>query len=420
MIIYWAFFVVEALATSFGLSDPVTPYSDTLYIVLLLLNFAVFSLLASKTNQFRSSKVFAYYLVGFGLRLAFLLWVQYFSDVYLLPNAGIDEYTFYYNAMSCIHGNAVDSYSSVVAFEAKYVGLSMLGLRSVNLLLSMQALVIFSRILNVVGVSDHAYQRTMLFACLLPSYALISVLLLRESLIILLYVISLYFFVKWWKRISPISIILAVGTGYVASLLHSGSVVLTMGEILVFVFTQRYRDHFEFRLDAKRFFGLLVVMFVMLAFVNVFGSSLGIDSINDIYEASDVRVDGGAAYNATLIPIGGIAGIILNSPFHALYFLGSPFPWQWRSFGDVFAFSMSAVFYLAVLIAAVKTMKKENGTDLLHALLVLAIIAMIVFGWGVSNAGTALRHRDKMIFVYLLMLALTTETRAQITADENV
>jgi len=34
------------------------------------------------------------------------------------------------------------------------------------------------------------------------------------------------------------------------------------------------------------------------------------------------------------------------------------------------------------------------------------VIGLVVFAWGVSNAGTALRHRDKFIGLFILLFAL--------------
>ena len=408
---FWICFIIESFLLSFTLDTNYSALSDVFYLTLTFVN--VFILIGSAGNgrYIRTQKTRNYYILGIFIRLAFFIWVQYFSDVLLLPNAGYDEYTFYYNAVHALRvGARVDSYSTIVAAEARFVGLSLFYLRIINLYISMQSILVFSKILEVLVVSDNTYDKIMFFACCLPSFALISILLLRESLIIFLLSISLLLFLKWWKGNGFLNIILAVGFSFAASWLHSGAIVIAAGEIIVFILSKKEGFERSFYLDFKRSILIFGMMAVMLYFISVFGAVFGVDSVSDVYSASNVRVDGGSGYNANLIPIGGPLGIIINSPFHAIFFLGSPFPWQWRSLSDILAFSISAVFYLYVFWQTIKRIRlRDSYSALLNAMFIIAIIGMIVFGWGVSNAGTALRHREKLLFVFLIMLALIQE-----------
>jgi len=49
----------------------------------------------------------------------------------------------------------------------------------------------------------------------------------------------------------------------------------------------------------------------------------------------------------------------------------------------------------------------KNKNTIIVVLLIV-IIGLVVFAWGVSNAGTALRHRDKFIGLFILLLALVS------------
>ena len=87
-------------------------------------------------------------------------------------------------------------------------------------------------------------------------------------------------------------------------------------------------------------------------------------------------------------------------------FLFSPLPWQWRGFSDILAFLMSPTFYLYVCVLIFYRREYLNNIEILAIFILIAIGASVLFGWGVSNAGTALRHRDKFVFVFLTILAL--------------
>ena len=43
---------------------------------------------------------------------------------------------------------------------------------------------------------------------------------------------------------------------------------------------------------------------------------------------------------------------------------------------------------------------------------VLGVITVFVFSWGVSNTGTAIRHRDKLITFFAVALALSSKSES--------
>ena len=42
---------------------------------------------------------------------------------------------------------------------------------------------------------------------------------------------------------------------------------------------------------------------------------------------------------------------------------------------------------------------------------IIALCGALIFAWGVSNAGTAMRHREKFLMVYMLLIALCNDQR---------
>ena len=85
------------------------------------------------------------------------------------------------------------------------------------------------------------------------------------------------------------------------------------------------------------------------------------------------------------------------------YFLFSPVPWMWRGLGDIVAFLASSCVYLsALIIAGISFIYKK--TDYFR-LLLLSVMFFVsgIFAWAVSNGGTALRHREKLLGVLILL-----------------
>ena len=96
-------------------------------------------------------------------------------------------------------------------------------------------------------------------------------------------------------------------------------------------------------------------------------------------------------------------------PPHGVY-LFSPFPWQWRGFSDVIAFIFSSVFYLICVWSAVRCVMKKNAPNrnLVICLSIICICMVFVFGRGVTNVGTAVRHRDKVIAVFTVLWVVSS------------
>ena len=138
--------------------------------------------------------------------------------------------------------------------------------------------------------------------------------------------------------------------------------------------------------------------------MNKFGE---IDSINDIV-AKTASAESGAAVYIIGGEVNNLWDLIKNTPLRVFYFIGSPFPWQWRGLGDIIAFVFNALFYIVAYIYAFKALlKNKKGKNIIKVFLLIVIAGAVIFAWGTSNAGTALRHRDKFIVNYIVMFALS-------------
>jgi len=411
MLVFWLFFIIESVVLM-ALKGEALALDDTIYWGCILLNS--FVLMGgifgdNKRNPYLACCMGAGYL----LRLAFLVWVQYFSHVLLLPNAGFDEYTFYYQAMGkLIRGTSVPSYSTLVAFQANFYGLSLLYSRYVNILYSMVAILFFSRTIELLKIQKKTYRLVILLACLLPNYALLSSLLLRESLNIMFLSMAGYFLVLWWNdgRIFHwgISICFALSSAW----LHSGAIAFAVGEVVAFFCSNIEDKRRNFNLfNVKNIFICMIFLVIALLFMRLHESEItrqfnSIDSIADVTTSSHLRADGGSGYSSDIVANDSLGGFVLNTPFHMINFLFSPLPWQWRGFSDILAFIISPVFYFYVCLLVFYKHEYLKSIELLPLFVIIALGASVLFGWGVSNAGTALRHRDKFIFVFLTILAL--------------
>jgi hypothetical protein len=70
------------------------------------------------------------------------------------------------------------------------------------------------------------------------------------------------------------------------------------------------------------------------------------------------------------------------------------------------------LLYIGTFVYVIFNRKALGNRRALYIGLLLALVgALIIFGIGVSNAGTAVRHRQKLIAVFLILLAITKDAK---------
>ena len=107
------------------------------------------------------------------------------------------------------------------------------------------------------------------------------------------------------------------------------------------------------------------------------------------------------------------AELVWQSPIRLTYFLFAPFPWMVAEVSDIFGLVDSALFFYLVARVVRRRKGLPDRPATVLALGVFAAMAVVV-ALGVSNYGTALRHRNKMLPLLLaasLSLALPARRR---------
>ncbi|MCQ2353516.1 MAG: hypothetical protein MJ102_00265 [Clostridia bacterium] len=421
MWIFWFLFCIENLFINFALQflpEGQYGFSEETYIWLTVIT--TFILLLCMTYQYRNDrKLLGLFLGALTFRILVFVWIQYFSDILLLPNSGYDEWTFYYNAIShIVNGTKFSGYPAFLGWQFTIYGSSMFFGRFINILFSMSALSVINATLHKLNISEKTRYITMALACFLPNYAIMSAVLLRESLLILLVSICIYFFTRWWYEDNWKFLLISIIISLPAVWLHSGTIAFT-GGIACLAITSTKKDGVRrFKIFDPKTMTICIVGFVafMLVTINTgIGDELGIsayfrgaDSISEVVSISQYYVDGASAYNANIINSDSLPAFIINTPTRILYFMLSPMPWDWRGLNDIIAFFLSGVFYFGIFVFAIYSIfkRKSEIPSMVSALFFASVLVLFIFSWGCSNSGTALRHRDKMIMLYLVEFAL--------------
>lgn len=355
--------------------------------------------------------------LSLALRTGLVFWDLNFSHILLLPNSGADTAMYYSWAVEVAKNPSMifedirgGMYSKIIGLMFWLTGpLRVLG-QYTNALLGLSIVLLLQAVMDRLPLSSVNYVRVLAVAALLPNTLIISAIFLRESMIAFLIAISAYFFVQWFRGGSPLCILLVAAAVLAASTFHAGVIAVGVGYMVVVLFYRRDVGRFGVSLRSVLYLALfaLIMYFVVAKYPDLFlGKFEKFDSEADLVTSTNRR--GGGSQYLTGLTVTSYVDMIRYGPLRALYFLASPMPWDWRGFTDLFTFAADSLFCIGVPIIFLVRSKRLGPHErvLGYALFVVIVAGSLVFGAGVSNAGTAVRHRFKMVSLLMLLMAVT-------------
>lgn len=388
--------------------------ADYTYIVMIFvfsIAFMMDLLISKKLSYARGELVFAYFW-----RLFLLFFDIYGKSVYNLPNSGADSNMYFYGASLFSRGGGTGrggAFSTLMGSIFRITGASQLYGQFLVMLMSILAICIFARMLNELELELRVKSWAVLLIGFLPNFAILSVLFLREAPVCLCLTYSVYCFYHWLKNGKTWSFLLAFASALLGAWFHSGAIAVCIGYIAVLMLYDRKNK--EFRPNTRSILPTVLLSLGMIYLYLNYGDSLfskfaDIDSLEDIGNTSEL---GGSSYAQYVGNSATPLNMLIFTIPRIVYFLFSPFPWQWRGLSDIIAFFFSGLFYLFSVIQAVRYLwsGNEKNRSMLIALLIVAAATTFVFAWGVSNTGTAARHRDKMVLLYGMIYAISMEPK---------
>ncbi|MEA2120512.1 hypothetical protein [Halovibrio sp. HP20-50] len=254
-----------------------------------------------------------------------------------------------------------------------------------------------------------------------PFAAFNSVIALREEFSIVIFLLGVYFFLNWVSGKGTIWIFAAFSMFAVALMIHPGWIGAMVGIAL-------YLGYFSFRTlvasikggattrqTASKFLSAIALFSVaLLIVVGSGGISLGKgitiggdseeEGVEELIESrfqSEGR--GGSAYPG-FIAKGNPYTQPWLIPMRIVYFTFSPFPWDLRSPRQMLGIVASGM-YLFLAWRLYKGWHQVRRKEECLALMFMAGALIFVFAIGVTNFGTAIRHRTKFLAICTLLAA---------------
>lgn len=395
-------FTISAILKELGI-DPINDILALIFMTVFSIPFSFDLDYSEVLNKHKQSL-----LLGYFLRVFLLLFDRYGRSIYHLPNSGADSEMFYNQAVLQARGlTSVRAGGFIGLFRMIFatIGTNRLIGQFIVLLFSMAALCVLSFTFEELDICDEQKQRAVSIVALLPNYAILSAIFLRESIVSMFVCISFYFFMRFYNGHSFINVVLSFISVLCGMLFHSGPAGFIIGYITALLLGNK--DSWTL---GKRGGSILVAIafgagsiYLYTRYGDLFFTKfLRVDSIVDV---ANVQAAGGSTYAKYVGNSDSVKSLIVYTIPRYAYFLFSPFPWQWRGLADVIAFLFSGFYYMSVVFQSICYLisgKSKNKTLVVSVLIILAC-ATFVFAWGVSNTGTAARHRDKLITAYAIL-----------------
>lgn len=312
-------------------------------------------------------------------------------------------------------------YRFFLAIFYKVLGTSIFLSQELSIFAFLLSCFVFIKISKLLGYCDHIGSLLLLFGCL-PSMVFLGSITLRESWLILFFMLSIFFYLSYLRSEKLYYFLACVFSAIIMSLFHEALVLFLFLYLSLIIIWQSINcfQHFSFG-SLKR--SLTNIVFIFIS-VGIYYSILQ----NMLTNATELEafhsITGGKAlsfvnhFRAYGISANAHAranyGVLLDASSHFdflltffptyFYYLFAPFPYQISNWLDVYAF-FESIFRCTLIISAIITWKNST-TNKPQVFFLLVIYFMMSGLWslGTMNYGTSIRHN--LISYWILVLLL--------------
>ncbi len=414
-VIWFSFLAFIAIL---GLLVPLNPnFEIASFFVVFIHTIVVLLVLISLPLQIKSIFIWA-----FLARVLFMIWDIYGRNIFGLPNSGADTEMYYGTALRISHDISLLNsphrggiYAKIIGILFYIIGPQRMVAQYLNVLIGLFVVIIVYKILTVLQIMPQIIKIVVLIAAFFPNSLVMSAILLREIIPTFFVALSLYSFIRWYKFGSNANLFLSLLMLGLSSMFHSGVIGIFIGYAFFYLFFKQESNKFLFSSQT-------VVTFVLLGGVSLlastqfgdalFGKFQKVEEIDDILATANTRL-GNSTY-LTGMTINTLPQLIIYGPIKMFYFLTSPLPMNWRGGMDIFSFVFDSSLYFITLWFIWKNWQTlRDRKPLIIGLIITLIGVAFIFGIGVGNAGTAIRHRQKIIPLMLILLAVMMDEKSK-------
>jgi hypothetical protein len=357
--------------------------------------------------------------VAFVMRVFLLLLGHYVVD---LPDSGADAKTFenkawflaqdgFFNLINNFKGPDSDFISWFIAIPYSLFGRSLLMANSITLFFGIMSIFLVWKIALKIW-DGHSANKAAWIITLFPSMNLYSVILLREIYVIFFLLIAFNGVVNWVKT-NNLRSIAWVMTGFIGGTFFHGGIFIGALIFLSIVLKKSFLNFMKvFLAKPIKLKSIYIIILITIFSGLYFANNIKIpkigylkDGINleKLYVNNEKASRGSAAYPKWL-NIKSPEELFYKAPVRAIYFLFSPFPWDITSPSHLIGL-FDGLLYLLLIFFIFRNRKMILQDRAVKYILLILIGYIFVFGLGVSNFGTSIRHRVKFVSLFIILSA---------------
>lgn len=418
MLLLWILTLIYVL-TGFIINDY---FSVNIYLTISFIGLSSIMLFIALLRNYMEFIMIIF--LSFALRISLMIIDLYAGNFFTVPHSGDDTENFYKTGLSVAEdmsllGDSIygGTYSHLLGILFNIYGDDRLFAQYINVLIAVTAILVVIQIFRMMEIPVKIQMILVAVMAFFPHSLIFSSILLRESIISLIVVCSLYFFIRWFKYNGMHNILLSVFLVIIGGMFHTGVIGILTGYIFAFIFYRHDAKKLQLTLNSVLLFSLIAAggmyllmfpeIFSTLPLFNKFEQELS--NNKDLYDVFNTE-RGESAY-LTNLEINNFAELIIFAPVKILYFIGSPMPWTLRNVSDLISFFLDSIFYLFAAAVFIKNFGMLKRNPLLLILLISLVSGWLIFGLGISNAGTALRHRFKLFYLIIIALSIVFSKR---------
>lgn len=317
------FLIIDFLIISFAYGSGFN-YDISFYLLIINIPLVIMSM-------FRHGKEFRVPLIISYLIRNILMYIDIYGSQYIsLPSSGGDTENFY-NAglmygrgVKILGGNLYgELYSKVIGVIFRIIGNERIFVQYINLILSIMTILILIKILKKLNIDYYVQRKVIWVISLGPMNLILSVLLLRESIVLFLITFSIYLYIRYIYDKSTLCFLVSIALIIISSMFHSGMIMNLVGILFYIVFYNK---------SESKIISKTIIFIVMFYAIVTFRYSIFDKFIlqKKLLETNtDYITEAGSRYLPTIY-INNFEKILKYGWLKAIYFLASPTPLYWR------------------------------------------------------------------------------------------
>ena len=356
-------------------------------------------------------------LIGFFLRSMFVVMDTY--EVATLPDSQGDSWWFYTQAIKYSKDYGLSIIFDFIIIDAMLIskivsifftifGESKMMGQSISVALGTISIYLVYYLCLIVW-DHHSAIKAAWVTALFPTLVLYSSLILREVYLVFFLLIGLIGIVKFLKKKTFFSFLQVLVSFYVLNFFH-GPVVLGGYVFLVYLILTLFKNfliklyNFRINIISSSFLLVLTLPIILLFFEYIEISYLPnlLDTASIIKKANYGFTD--LASYPVYLYINNDFELFTKSIIKFFYFLYSPFVWELKSYFHIVGL-LDGMLYFILTIYVFKNWQNIWANPITRIFFLIFIFYVFIYGLGVGNFGTGIRHRSKFVVMLIVLAA---------------